>query len=60
MKKVIAIVAVVVVTILGLSSYNTNEVKKNETNSTLLASLNNNGTNVGTTTPPATGNKKID
>lgn len=58
MKKVIAIVAVVVIAILGLSSYNTNEVKKNETNSTLLASLNNNGTNVGTTVN--TGNKKLD
>ncbi|RZL41246.1 MAG: hypothetical protein EOP00_25215 [Pedobacter sp.] len=53
MKKVIAIVAIFVLSILGLSSYNTNEVKKNrnESNSTLLASLNNGGTGAGTGNP---------
>lgn len=49
MKKVIAIVVIFVLSIIGLSSYNTNEVKKNrnESNSTLLASLNNGGTGLG-------------
>lgn len=53
MKKVIAIVAIFVISILGLSSYNTNEVKKNrnESNSTLLASLNNGGLGAGTGNP---------
>jgi len=65
MKKVIAIVAVVVIAILGLSSYNTNEVKKNESNSTLLASLNNGGTGLGSQVgtgggTKTDGNKKLD
>lgn len=39
MKKVIAIVAVVVIAILGLSSYNTNEVKKSSKSDNLIAEL---------------------
>lgn len=56
MKKVIAIVAVVVIAILGLSSYNTNEVKKSSKSDNLIAELKTGGTGglvVG-------GNKKID
>lgn len=60
MKKVIAIVAVIVVAIVGLSSYNTNEVKKNETNSTLLAQLNNGGVTTGGSTTQTGLNKKLD
>lgn len=62
MKKVIAIAAVVIIAILGLSSYNTNEVKKNETNSTLLASINNGGTGSGNSAGGGVGigNKKLD
>ena len=39
MKKVIAIVAVVVIAILGLSSYNSNEVKKSGNTDNLIAEL---------------------
>jgi len=40
MKKVIAIVAIVLIAVLGLTSYNTNEVKTNKNdNSPLLAAL---------------------
>lgn len=54
MKKVIAIAAVVVIAILGLSSYNTNEVKKESNGSTLIARLDGPGDQV-------TGsNKKLD
>lgn len=56
MKKVIAIVAVVVIAILGLSSYNTNEVKKSSKSDNLIAELKTGGTGsvvVG-------GNKKLD
>ncbi len=56
MKKVIAIVAVVVIAILGLSSYNTNEIKKSSKSDNLIAELKTGGTGsvvVG-------GNKKLD
>lgn len=56
MKKVIAIVAVVVIAILGLSSYNTNEVKKSSKSDNLIAELKTGGTG-GVV---AGGNKKID
>ncbi|MDR6968966.1 hypothetical protein J2X31_002992 [Flavobacterium arsenatis] len=59
MKKFIAIVAIVLIAVLGLTSYNTNEVKKNESNSTLLASLNNGDTG-GLTNNTGAGNKKQD
>lgn len=56
MKKVIAIVAVVVIAILGLSSYNTNEVKKETNGDRLIASIK--GGPDGTAT--LGGNKKLD
>lgn len=58
MKNVIAIVAIVVIAILGLSSYNTNDiqVKKNASNSTLLAALDNGGNGAGTSLGNANGN----
>ena len=56
MKKVIAIVAVVVIAILGLSSYNTNEVKKTSKSDNLIAELKTGG-NGGVV---ITGNKKLD
>lgn len=66
MKKVIVIVAVVIIAVLGLTSYNTNEVKRNESNSTLLSSLNNGGTGLGSqigsgggTKTDGDGNKKL-
>lgn len=64
MKKVIAIVVIFVLSIVGLSSYNTNEneVKKNETNSTLLAQLTNGGGggSLSGGTGNKDGNKKLD
>jgi len=56
MKKFIAIVAVVVIAILGLSSYNTNEIKKSSTTDNLIAELKTGGAGgvvIG-------GNKKVD
>jgi len=57
MKKVIAIVAVVVIAILGLSSYNTNEVKKETNGERLIASIKG---GPGETPTLSTGNKKLD
>ncbi|WP_432672561.1 hypothetical protein [Flavobacterium sp. SM2513] len=56
MKKFIAIVAVVVIAILGLSSYNTTQVEKSNKSDNLIAELKTGGTGsvvVG-------GNKKLD
>jgi hypothetical protein len=56
MKKFIAILAVVVVAILGLSSYNTNEIKKSSTTDNLIAEVKTGGAGgavIG-------GNKKVD
>mgnify|MGYP003593767325 FL=1 len=56
MKKFIAIVAVVVIAILGLSSYNTTQVEKSSKSDNLIAELKTGGTGsvvVG-------GNKKLD
>lgn len=39
MKKFIAIVAVIVIAILGLSSYNTNEIEKSSKSDNLIAEL---------------------
>ena len=39
MKKVIAIVAVIAIAILGLSSYNTNQIKKSSKSDNLIAEL---------------------
>lgn len=39
MKKVIAIVAVIAIAILGLSSYNTNQIKKSNKSDNLIAEL---------------------
>jgi hypothetical protein len=56
MKKFIAILAVVVVAILGLSSYNTNEIKKSSNTDNLIAEVKSGGNGnvvIG-------GNKKVD
>ena len=56
MKKVIAIVAVVVIAILGLSSYNTTQVEKSSKSDNLIAELKTGGNGnvvIG-------GNKKLD
>jgi hypothetical protein len=56
MKKFIAILAVVVVAILGLSSYNTNEIKKSSNTDNLIAEVKTGGSGavvIG-------GNKKVD
>ena len=56
MKKVIAIVAVIAIAILGLSSYNTNQVKKSSKTDNLIAELKTGGSGgvvIG-------GNKKLD
>ena len=56
MKKVIAIVAVIAIAILGLSSYNTTQVEKSSKSDNLIAELKTGGTGgvvVG-------GNKKLD
>lgn len=63
MKKVIAIVAIIVIAIVGLSSYNTNEVKKDNVTDNLIAELKTGGqggSSVGNTnTTTIGGNKKI-
>jgi hypothetical protein len=41
MKKVIAIVAVVTIALVGLTSYNTNETKKEKSNDTFIAAVKN-------------------
>lgn len=56
MKKFIAIVAVVVIAILGLSSYNTTQVEKSSKSDNLIAELKTGG-NGGVV---ITGNKKLD
>lgn len=56
MKKFIAIVAVVVIAILGLSSYNTTQVEKSSKSDNLIAELKTGGNGnvvIG-------GNKKLD
>ena len=64
MKKVIVIVAIIVIAIVGLSSYNTNAVKKDNVTDNLIAELKTGGGNaLGTsnpTPPQGGGNKKID
>ena len=49
MKKAIAIVAVIVVALIGLTSYNGSEVKKNNGNGSLIAELKSGGTGTGAT-----------
>jgi len=56
MKKVIAIVAVIAIAILGLSSYNTNQVKKSSNTNNLIAELKTGGNGQAV----ITGNKKLD
>lgn len=56
MKKFIAIVAVVVIAILGLSSYNTTQVEKSSKSDNLIAELKTGGGG----TVIITGNKKLD
>ena len=56
MKKVIAIVAVIAIAILGLSSYNTNQVKKSSKSDNLIAELKTGGNGQVV----ITGNKKLD
>lgn len=56
MKKFIAIVAVVVIAILGLSSYNTTQVEKANKSDNLIAELKTGGTG----SVVITGNKKLD
>lgn len=41
MKKVIAIVAVVTIALVGLTSYNANETKKEKNNDTFIAAVKN-------------------
>ncbi len=62
MKKAIAIVAIIVVALVGLTSYNGNETKKNNGNGTLLAELKSGGTGSATTIGGSQdpGKKKID
>lgn len=63
MKKVIAIVAVVAVALIGLTSYNGTEVKKNGSNGSLIAELKSGGTGVSQGTNTGTldgGGKKKD
>ncbi len=54
MKKVIAIVAVVTIALVGLTSYNSNETKKEKNNDTFIASVK------GTPGQVAGGSKKLD
>lgn len=56
MKKVIAIVFVIAIAILGLSSYNTTQIKKSNKSDNLIAELKTGG-NGGVV---ITGNKKLD
>ena len=56
MKKFIAIVAVVVIAILGLSSYNTTQVEKSSKSDNLIAELKTGGNG----SVVITGNKKLD
>ena len=66
MKKVILIVAIVLVALVGLTSYNSNEGRKEKGNGNLIAELKTGGTGVsqGTGTigsgSGGTGTKKID
>jgi len=66
MKKAILILAVVLVALVGLTSYNSNEVKKEKGNGNLIAQINTGGTGVsqGTGTigsgSGGTGTKKLD
>lgn len=46
MKKVILIVAVILVALVGLTSYNSKEVKKEKGNGDLIAQVNTGGTGV--------------
>ena len=55
MKKVIAIVAVVTIALVGLTSYNSNETKKEKDNDTFIAAVKN-----VKGTPVAGSNKKLD
>ena len=56
MKKVIAIVFVIAIAILGLSSYNTNQIKKSSKSDNLIAELKTGGNGQVI----ITGNKKLD
>lgn len=61
MKKVIAIVAVVAVALIGLTSYNGTEVKKNGSNGSLIAELKSGGNGGSATQGVLTdGGKKKD
>jgi len=57
MKKVIAIVAIVVIALVGLTSYNGSEMKKNNERKTLIAELKSGGNQL---TDPKAGDKKKD
>ena len=56
MKKVIAIVFVIAIAILGLSSYNTTQIKKSSKSDNLIAELKTGGNGQVI----ITGNKKLD
>lgn len=56
MKKFIAIVAVIAIAILGLSSYNTTQVQKSNKSDNLIAELKTGGNGQVI----ITGNKKLD
>ena len=58
MKKVIVIVAVLVVALVGLTSYNNTEVKKNKGNGNLIAELKTDPIRIATNT--GGGGKKRD
>lgn len=55
MKKIILIVAVLVVALVGLTSYNGKEVKKESGDDSLIAAV-----KTSTTGTPVVGNKKLD
>lgn len=55
MKKVITILAVVVIALVGLTSYNSNETKKEKSNDTFIAAVKN-----VKGTPVVSSSKKLD
>jgi len=61
MKKAILILAIVLVALVGLTSYNSNEVKKEKGNGNLIAELTTGGIVGGTTVGNGgNGGKKLD
>lgn len=55
MKKIILVAALVLVSVVGLTSFNGKEAKKEKGNSSLIAQLEGNTGGTGTVTPPTTG-----